>query len=65
MQVNECIRRFPDVDVSGMAEFDKRLRTVVALRVGSLRRITPKSGDGWAARQNAGNLDFRRITMMI
>ena len=26
--------------------FDERLRTVVALRMGSLRRITPKSGEG-------------------
>jgi hypothetical protein len=34
-----------DVDFGGMSGFDERLRTVVALRVGSLRRMNPKSGD--------------------
>jgi hypothetical protein len=34
-QVNERIRRFPDVYLSDMSGFDERLRTVVALGVGS------------------------------
>ena len=34
-EVNERIRRFPDVEFSGMSGFDERLRTVVALGVGS------------------------------
>jgi hypothetical protein len=34
-----------DVDFGGMSGFDERLRTVVALRVGSLGRITLKSGE--------------------
>ena len=35
VEVNERIRRFRDVDFSGMSGFYERLRTVVALRVGS------------------------------
>ena len=44
--VNEFIRRFPDVYLSGMSGFRGHPRTCVALGVGSLRRITPKSGEG-------------------
>jgi hypothetical protein len=34
--INECVRKFPDVDFSGMSGPDEGLRTVVALGVGRL-----------------------------
>jgi hypothetical protein len=33
--INKCIRRFPDIDISGMSGFNGHLRTSVALGVGS------------------------------
>ena len=41
---------------SGMAGFDERLRTVVTVGVGSLRRITPKSGEGRMRARTPGPL---------
>ena len=38
-EVNECIRRLADVDLSGMSGFDARPRTGVALGVGSSSRL--------------------------
>ncbi len=44
--VDECVRTFPDVEFGGMSGFDGHPRpVVVAAVVGSLRRITLKSGD--------------------
>ncbi len=45
-EVDECIRRFPDVELSPMSGVCGHPRTSVVLGVGSLGRFTPKSGEG-------------------
>jgi hypothetical protein len=52
-EVYDYIPCSSDVDLSDMAGFDAHPRTGVEVGVGSLRRITPKSGEERIAKENA------------